>query len=127
MCHPVHINSQKDNEWYVLGLEIILARGLAKFVPAVAYHFCLNLPATFPQPHTQVLFPGPVHLFVCRAMEIQFKASRLFTFAVEPDLPLAPEYDGHPLADVVEVQDAQQLVHLLLRKRPRKDVSGNPR
>ena len=57
-------------------------------------------------------------------MEIQFKASRLFTFAVEPDLPLAPEYDGHPLADVVEVQDAQQLVHLLLRKRARKMFQG---
>ena len=24
-----------------------------KFVPAVAYHFCLNLPATFSQPRTK--------------------------------------------------------------------------
>ena len=32
-------------------------RSLVKFVPAVVYHFCLNLPATFSQ---QVLFPSPV-------------------------------------------------------------------
>ena len=27
--------------------------GLVKFVPAFAYHFCLNLPATFSQPRTK--------------------------------------------------------------------------
>ena len=34
------------------GPEIILVLGLVKLVPAVAYHFCLNLPATFLQPRT---------------------------------------------------------------------------
>ena len=27
----------------ILGREIILVRGLVEFIPAVAYHFCLNL------------------------------------------------------------------------------------
>ena len=47
----------------LLGPEIILVRGLLKLVPAAAYHFCLNLPATFSQPGARlfVLFPGPVH------------------------------------------------------------------
>ena len=40
---------------YALGLEIILVSGLVKFVPAVAYHFCLNLPATFSQPRTSII------------------------------------------------------------------------
>ena len=31
----------------VLGPKLILVFGLVKFVPAVAYHFCLNLPAEF--------------------------------------------------------------------------------
>ena len=39
------------------------------------------------------------------------------TFAIEPYLALPPEDDGHPLADVVEVEDAEQLVLLLLQDR----------
>ena len=36
-----------------------LARGLEKLVPAVAYHFCLNLPGTFSQPRVnQLWLPG---------------------------------------------------------------------
>ena len=31
----------------------IILRGSVKFVPAVTYHFCLNLPATFSQPRTK--------------------------------------------------------------------------
>ena len=42
----------------ILGPEIILVRGLVKLVPAVAYHFCLNLPATFSQPRTSII-SGP--------------------------------------------------------------------
>ena len=37
----------------VLGPEVTLVCDLVKFVPAVAYHFCLNLPATFSQPCTK--------------------------------------------------------------------------
>ena len=44
--------------WSVKVLELVFARsfmmegiqGLVNFVPAVAYHFCLNFPETFPQP-----------------------------------------------------------------------------
>ena len=36
----------------VLGPKLMLVRGLVKFVPAVAYHFRLNLPATLSQPRT---------------------------------------------------------------------------
>ena len=38
----------------VLGVRarLLLVRGLVKCVPALAYHFCLNLPATFSQPRT---------------------------------------------------------------------------
>ena len=42
----------------VLGPEKILVRGLVKLDPAVAYHFCLNLPATFSQPSTSII-SGP--------------------------------------------------------------------
>ena len=42
----------------ILGPEIILVRGLVKFVPAVAYHFCLNLLATFSQPRKSII-SGP--------------------------------------------------------------------
>ena len=33
--------------------EKVLVRGLVKFALAVAYHFCLNLPAIFSQPRTK--------------------------------------------------------------------------
>ena len=51
-------NVQRSAKRLVLGLEIILVRGLVKLVPAVAYHFCLNLPATFSQPRTSII-SGP--------------------------------------------------------------------
>ena len=31
------------------------ALGLVNFIPALAYHFCLNLPATFTQPGARLL------------------------------------------------------------------------
>ena len=40
----------------VLGGKIILVCGFVTFVPAVAYHFCLNLPATFSQLPTNIIF-----------------------------------------------------------------------
>ena len=40
----------------ILRPEIILVRGLVKFAPAVAYHFCLNLPALFSQVATKYYF-----------------------------------------------------------------------
>ena len=33
--------------------ENFFVRGLVKFIPAVAYHICLNLPASFSQPRTK--------------------------------------------------------------------------
>ena len=42
----------------ILGPEIILVRGLVRLVPAVAYHFWLNLLATFSQPCTSII-SGP--------------------------------------------------------------------
>ena len=59
----------------VLGQEIILVSGLVKFVPVVAYHFCLNFLAIFsqlctsiiPQPSTKMgmqataSFPAAIH------------------------------------------------------------------
>ena len=42
----------------ILGPEIIFVRGMVKLVPAVAYHFCLNLPAIFSQPRTSII-SGP--------------------------------------------------------------------
>ena len=39
----------------ILSLELILARGFVKFVPGIAYHFCLNWPSTFSQPHTSII------------------------------------------------------------------------
>ena len=46
--------------WNILGPEIKHVQGLVKFklVPAVAYRFCLNLPATFSQPRTSII-SGP--------------------------------------------------------------------
>ena len=35
---------------HVQGISIRLFPGLVNIAPAVAYHFCLNLPAAFPQP-----------------------------------------------------------------------------
>ena len=34
----------------------MLVRGVVKFVPAVAYHFRLSLPAAFTQPRTRIIF-----------------------------------------------------------------------
>ena len=34
----------------------VFVRGLVNFVPAVAYLFCLNLPAAFSQPRTKTFF-----------------------------------------------------------------------
>ena len=52
-CFPV-----TNSFFYVLGPEIILVRGLVRLDPAVAYHFCLNLFATFSQPRTRII-SGP--------------------------------------------------------------------
>ena len=48
------------SEEYTLGPKLMLVRGLVKCDPAVAYHFCLSLSATFSQPHTSIIF-GPSH------------------------------------------------------------------
>ena len=51
----------KHNEGNELGApEMMLGRGLVRFVPAVAYHSCLNLPPTFSQPRRSVVISGPV-------------------------------------------------------------------
>ena len=49
ICHPLTLQ-------IVLGPEIMLVHGLVKFVPAVAYHCCLNLPATCPQRRTGITY-----------------------------------------------------------------------
>ena len=49
-------SSQIGLDTHSLGSEIMLVRGLVRFVSAVAYHICLNLTATFSQPHTNI-FP----------------------------------------------------------------------
>ena len=36
----------------LLGPKLMSVCGLVKFLPAVAYHFCLNIPASFSQPRT---------------------------------------------------------------------------
>ena len=46
---------ERKRDTFVLGREIILVSGLLKIVPAVAYHFCLSLPATFLQPRTCII------------------------------------------------------------------------
>ena len=54
----------------------IFVHGLVKFVPAVAYHFCHNLPETFSQPQTktfsQLCMQSP------RACEIYMRAAKLY-------------------------------------------------
>ena len=46
-------NSQRMNaKKSVQSWENFFVRGLVKFVPAVAYHFCLSLPTTLSQPRT---------------------------------------------------------------------------
>ena len=40
---------------YVQGSSKRRAPGLVNFVPAVAYHFCLNLPAAFSQPGARLI------------------------------------------------------------------------
>ena len=40
---------------YVQGSTNRRALGLVNFVPALAYHFCLNLPAAFTQPGARLL------------------------------------------------------------------------
>ena len=40
----------------------VLAHGLVKFVSAVAYHFCLNLPATSSQTCTGIIYAAQCFL-----------------------------------------------------------------
>ena len=56
LWHPLYYNKYRLQG--LLGPEIILVRGLVKLDPAVAYHNCLNLPATFSQPRT-IIISGP--------------------------------------------------------------------
>ena len=52
----------------VLGTPLWLAPGLVKLLPAVAYHFCLNLPEAFTKPrmsHKGVPSTGPKKM-VCK-------------------------------------------------------------
>ena len=53
-----HMWDDETTMTVVLGPEIILVRGLVRLDPAVAYHCCLNLPATFSQPRTSII-SGP--------------------------------------------------------------------
>ena len=48
LLHHLHLGSVK--RWPVPGSAIRRAPGLVKFVTAVAYHFCLNLPRASSQP-----------------------------------------------------------------------------
>ena len=43
------------------------------------------------------------------------------SLAVESDLAAVPQDDRHALPDVVEVEDAEDLVHLLPAQRPDRD------
>ena len=65
--------------------EKVFVRGLVKFVTAVAYHFCLNLPATFSQPRTKTFS----QLFRCMGLQngkntFMFNNSRSFSSAGTP-------------------------------------------
>ena len=57
-CHFTGKSSHLINT--VRGTAIRRAHGLVNLVPALAYHFCLALPAEFTQPGAHLLFPSPV-------------------------------------------------------------------
>ena len=44
--------------------EKVFVEGLVNFVPAIAYLFCLTLPAAFSQPHTKPFFGLPVQFYL---------------------------------------------------------------
>ena len=48
-------NKVKTVSKYLQGSAKRRSPGLVHFVPAVAYHFCLNLPAAFTQPGARLL------------------------------------------------------------------------
>ena len=57
---------------HILGKDIILVRGLVKFVPAADYNFYLNLAVAFPQPHISIM--DPVDTFCHENQNLQFMA-----------------------------------------------------
>ena len=67
--------------------EKVLVRGVVKFVPAVAYHFCLYLPTTFSQPRTktfsQLCTKGVVTNCMCHCHVISLALSLMPTLQME--------------------------------------------
>ena len=62
---------------YVQGSSIKRAPGWVNFVPAVAYHFCLNLPAPFSQPGARlILEPCTVNNNFERAWQLAAASQR---------------------------------------------------
>ena len=49
---------------YVQSPKKVFVHGLVNFVPAIAYLFCLALPAAFSQPHTKTFFGLPVQFYL---------------------------------------------------------------
>ena len=50
------MDARMDTILDLLSLKKVLVHGLVNFDPAVAYLFCLNLPAAFSQPRTKTSF-----------------------------------------------------------------------
>ena len=70
----------------LLGQNIILVHGLVKFASAVAYHFCLNLPAPFLQPRTSNISGPSRKVLLCSLNARRVKA---FAFAAIRSAPRA--------------------------------------
>ena len=68
----------------LLGPETILVRGLVKLVPALTYHFCLNLPATFSQPRTSIISGPSSSMRFERALERVFAPGKQGNQIVTP-------------------------------------------
>ena len=74
------------------------APGLVNFVPAVAYHFCLALPAAFMQPGARLLAKKPS---ISCAIHIHYRVVRKNSFMFEFSRPL--------LAHQLKTADAQPI------------------
>ena len=67
----------------VQGFTIRPLPGLVNFVPAIAYHFCLNLHAAFSQPGNSLIYWSPVDICILNPMILPVGGARLISCMLE--------------------------------------------
>ena len=104
-------DQELSSSWHckkVQGSTIRRTPGLVNFVPALAYHFCLNLPATFTQPRARLLVEP------CTARPSEFGSVSIFVSDAARHVTVRSDSETYTFRCATEVK-SKKLFFLLHR------------